>query len=127
MSCPRRNEPSRSQRSGELKSLYIRLENSKRSVTISDSEAQLLQEAILNLDAKEQQEAKASRERGRKPIFLPLVMVLSVAYFFGFFSHLFLSTTFATAIVASFIGLVVGIAAIKRAPEMQGYWLHDVD
>ena len=114
-------------RARQLRALYVRIKSQKSNLTLTDSEAMLLADAIHSLAEKESSTTPIARSTRRKPMFLPIVIVLSSAYFFAFFANLVLSTSLATALIASCIGLLVGIAAVKLDPTMKGYWLHDVD
>lgn len=64
---------------------------------------------------------------GRKPKLLSIVTILGGVVSFAMPAMLIWQTSITPALIASVIGLLIGIAAAKLDPGYEGYWLHDVD
>lgn len=111
-------------RAAVLRRLLKRLTSGGAAASISTHEARLLEEAIACLEEKD---ARYTLPSGRKPKFLPSVIALSGAWIFSMPVILFWPTSIGAAILAAFVGLAAGVAAVKLDPGMKGYWLHDVD
>lgn len=127
MASPNHVENESDSRAVALRSLRTRFSKKRHSISISEKEAELLQEAIRLMEEKELQESSIFMNGVHKPKLLSIVTILGGVAAFSMPAMLIWQTTFTPALIASVVGLLVGIAAVKLDPGMKGYWLHDVD
>lgn len=113
-------------RANALKRLRARL-RCHGTLNLTASETKLLDEAIFLMEEKEAEETRRPPAGGHKPFFLSLVTVLGGVVSFAMPTMMFWQTSITPALIASAIGLAVGIAAVKLDPGYKGHWLHDVD
>ena len=110
-----------------LMKLRDRFATNRSNVSISENEAKLLEEAIICMEEREAKTVHNAPSPQRKPFFLSIATILTAAGSFGLPVIAFWQTSATPALIASAIGLLVGIAAVRLDPGMKGYWLHDVD
>lgn len=99
-----------------LKTLRARFANNYSNVSISEQEAKLLQEAITCMEEKEARTINCFPPSRSKPFFLSLATILAAAGSFGVLAISFWQTSVIPALIASTIGLAVGVAAVKLDP-----------
>lgn len=124
MTSPNHAENGIDNRVSTVRLLRTRFARHRHSISISEKEAQLLGEALILLEEKEMQGIPIGV---RKPKLLSIVTILGGVVSFAMPAMLIWQTSVTPAFVASAIGLLVGIAAVKLDPGYKGHWLHDVD
>ena len=127
MTSPNHVENESDNRARTLRELRTRFAKNRHSISISENETKLLEEAISLMEEKEMQESSRIKTGVGKPKLLSIVTILGGVASFTMPALLIWQTSFTPAFIAGAIGLLVGIAAVKLDPGYKGYWLHDVD